>query len=113
VIGLCALAISTGLSFLPEVMRSTVPAKYQGPTYFVEVQARAAPSWTHVSGARTGRPENYQEGRGGFFSPPQPPPVDDRPPHYRPSRQPGPAKDGDDEDSVYIIARYRVYIERG
>jgi len=109
VIGLCALAISTGLQVSPGNAQAPIPAKYEDKPYFVEFRARSAYNYGHtfLVHGRVGQRITKRDVVG--LHPATESPLPWMIGHLVPVPSETGASDGDDED-VYIIARYRVYL---
>lgn len=109
VIGLCALAISTGLQVSPGNAQAPIPAKYEDKPYFVEFRARSAFNYGHtfLVHGRVGQRITKRDVVG--LHPATESPLPWMIGHLVPVPSETGASDGDDED-VYIIARYRVYL---
>jgi hypothetical protein len=109
VIGLCALAMSTGLQVSPGNAQAPIPAKYEDKPYFVEFRARSAYNYGHtfLVHGRVGQRITKRDVVG--LHPATESPLPWMIGHLVPVPSETGASDGDDED-VYIIARYRVYL---
>src|SRR5713226_6307202 len=109
VIGLCALAISTGLQVSVGNAQAAIPAKYPDKPYFVEFRARSAFNYGHtfLVHGRVGQKITKKNVVG--LHPATESPVPWMIGHFIPVPSETGASDGDDEDQ-YIIARYRVYL---
>jgi hypothetical protein len=108
-IGLCALAISTGLQVSSGHAQSPIPAKYADKPYFVEFRARSAYNYGHtfLVHGRVGQRITKNDVVG--LHPATESPIPWMIGHIIPVPSETGASDGDYED-VYIIARYRVYL---
>jgi hypothetical protein len=108
-IGLCALAISTGLQVSSSNAQAPIPAKYEDKPYFVEFRARSAYNYGHtfLVHGRVGQRITKRDVVG--LHPATESPLPWMIGHLVPVPSETGASDGDDED-VYIIARYRVYL---
>jgi hypothetical protein len=108
-IGLCALAISTGLQVSSGHAQSPIPAKYADKPYFVEFRARSAYNYGHtfLVHGRVGQRITKNDVVG--LHPATESPIPWMIGHIIPVPSETGASDGDFEDA-YIIARYRVYL---
>jgi hypothetical protein len=108
-IGLCALAISSGLQVSSGHAQSPIPAKYADKPYFIEFRARSAHNYGHtfLVHGRVGQRITKRDVVG--LHPATESPLPWMIGHIIPVPSETGASDGDDEDA-YIIARYRVYL---
>jgi len=108
-IGLFALTISTGLQVSSGHAQSPIPAKYADKPYFVEFRARSAFNYGHtfLVHGRVGQRITKKDVVG--LHPATESPLPWMIGHIIPVPSETGASDGDDED-IYIIARYRVYL---
>jgi hypothetical protein len=109
VIGLCALAVSTGLQVSAGNAQDTIPAKYTDKPYFVEFRARIAETYGHtfLVHGQVGQIITKNDVVG--LHPATESPIPWMIGHIIPVPSETGPSEGDDEDE-YLIARYRVYL---